>query len=313
MANHTTSRGSERVLVGIDGSECSMRALDWAASKTATFGPVTALLAFSREPQIDGPTGSGLSGDLARLLRDEATVLLDRSLAHHPELRDRARVVEGRAGPCLIEASADFDLLVVGSRGRSTLTETLLGSIGSYCVKRARIPVAVVTDQTDISSTIDEIVVGVDGSANSLAALRWAVDHVTPGGRIRAVDCGPSPSHVLDPTESEAVTADHLWEAIGRVVEVDGAGEGAAGEGAAGEGAEASAATIIEPWIEQGDARQVLGRLGREADLLVVGARGRQGLRHLVLGSVATALLHHPTATTVVVPAPDPSEGSAGA
>ena len=54
------------------------------------------------------------------------------------------RVVEGRSGQVLAEAAEGADLLVMGSRGHSGLTEALLGSVGQYCVHHAPGPVLII-------------------------------------------------------------------------------------------------------------------------------------------------------------------------
>jgi len=55
----------------------------------------------------------------------------------------RPRVVEGQAGPVLVEAAEGADLLVVGNRGHGGLAEALLGSVGQYCVRHASCPVVI--------------------------------------------------------------------------------------------------------------------------------------------------------------------------
>jgi len=55
----------------------------------------------------------------------------------------RPRVVEGQAGPVLVEAAEGADLLVVGNRGHGGLAEALLGSVGQYCVRHAPCPVVI--------------------------------------------------------------------------------------------------------------------------------------------------------------------------
>ena len=60
-----------------------------------------------------------------------------------PAVQVCPRVVEGRAGPLLVDAAEGADLLVVGSRGHGGLAEALLGSVGQYCVHHAPCPVVI--------------------------------------------------------------------------------------------------------------------------------------------------------------------------
>ena len=59
------------------------------------------------------------------------------------EVEVRPYVTEGRAGPVLAGAAEGADLLVVGCRGHGGLAETLLGSVGQYCVHHAPCPVVI--------------------------------------------------------------------------------------------------------------------------------------------------------------------------
>ena len=54
--------------------------------------------------------------------------------------------------------------------------------------------------------------------------------------------------------------------------------------------------------VRAGNPSEVLIQLGRTADMLVLGARGRGGFRHLLTGSVATQVVHHAPCPVVVVP-----------
>lgn len=283
------------VVVGVDGSDHAKRALAWAMAKTDVLGPVTPVLAYSMQPLGDGLGMPGMYVEIDRIVKEDAEERLKASIAEFPELTGRARVVCRSAGPALVGASVDADLLVVGSRGRSAAAETLFGSIGSYCVKHASVPVAVITEETAIEPAIERAVVGVDGSPNSVEALTWALRHVDPGGRIVAVGCwtdhifGEPP---LPNPELEAATADVVDRAVEEALAAIGAATIAATE----------ARPVIETHISQGDPRIVLRDLAATADLLVIGARGHRGVSYLLLGSTTSSLLHHPLSPTVVVP-----------
>lgn len=287
-ANTELDQLRDRVIVGVDGSLGSDLALRWAIAHEETFGPLTTVAAYHVDALVDGVGSASMYEDMVDTLRRDAEARVAEAGQRHPEVANRGCVVQGYAGPALVRAASDQRLLVVGTRGRSALAEVLLGSVASYCVKHAPIPVVVIPPETPTDEPLDHLIVGVDGSANADAALIWAADHVAPGGRITAVICrGPGPYALelippppLESNELKKVADDAIARTIGdRDVEVE-----------------------VE--VVLGDPRVVLRDRAGEGDLLVVGARGHRGATYLLLGSVTTSLSHHPTVPTVVVPAP---------
>jgi nucleotide-binding universal stress UspA family protein len=137
-----------RVVVGVDGSDVSSPAVDFAFQQAADTGAVLdAVLAWS------GPVSTG-PGDMlplvydAEALAEENRVTLAESLAGHndkyPDVQVRARVVRGRPAAVLAEAARGAELLVVGSRGRGGFRGLLLGSVSRAVLHRCAGPVAVV-------------------------------------------------------------------------------------------------------------------------------------------------------------------------
>jgi nucleotide-binding universal stress UspA family protein len=151
--------------------------------------------------------------------------------------------------------------------------------------------VVVVPSDTDPERPITNIIVGVDGSPSSTAALRWAVEYGGPEATVHAVGCVEPPSLDSTPAESAAKEADLMDQVTGLVTAVKSMVDEAGLE--VGE---------LDARVEVGDPREVLRQLAANADLLVVGSRSRHGVSYLLLGSTASALLDHPVGPTVVVP-----------
>jgi nucleotide-binding universal stress UspA family protein len=150
------------------------------------------------------------------------------------------------------------------------------------------------------------IVVGIDGSEESKAALRWAVDEARlRGTRLRVVHAWFAYPVIADglPMVQED------WAALGETAQrfVEHFVEEVAGDP---EGVELELAAL------HGTAASVLVDASRTADLLVVGSRGHGGFSGLLLGSVSQQCVHHATCPVVVirsVPVEDQASAALGA
>lgn len=139
---------SNRIVVGVDGSPCSLLALRWALREALTSGAeIEALLVWSDPWSILGPPslfGAGREG-LARL----RSMLADR-VKQAIEHEDAAsvhvvqHVVAGQPAQTLVERSASARLLVVGTTGLAGLRRWMLGSVSQRCGQLSHIPVVLV-------------------------------------------------------------------------------------------------------------------------------------------------------------------------
>jgi len=136
------------------------------------------------------------------------------------------------------------------------------------------------------------IVVGVDGSENSLDALRWAAEEAKVRNsllRVVAVFNAPIMStgyEVVAPDPSDLAAASNtMLDAA-----VDSVREGGALEG-----------VHVATEVVEGHAGERLIELSHDADLVVVGARGHGGFLGMVLGSVTGHVVHHAACPVVVV------------
>jgi nucleotide-binding universal stress UspA family protein len=196
--------------------------------------------------------------------------------------------VDGTAVPALIEESRTGSLLVLGSRQRSALTSSVLGSVSAAVVARAECPAVVVRGPAGLSQEQAEIVVGVDGTAASQALLEFGFDYASRRqAPLRAVLCW-----------HPDLLASMLWRP----------------EPPAPTRAEAWLSETIVGWQEKYPDVAVHSGVVREhpaaglvaeaatAQLLVVGNRGRHAMAGTLLGSVSQAVVHSATCPVAVVP-----------
>lgn len=305
-------RGS-RVVVGVDGSPGARGALALALVEAARRGaaldvvttyPVT--LVWTGGVPVDIPDTAALRADTdrrARELVDEVRREEEQAGIPGMDAVDvRVLTAEGRPVPVLLEAAEGADLLVLGSRGRGAMRSALLGSVALHCITSAPCPVLVVHPGVPKSGS-PRIVVGVDGSADSRAALSAAIDEaVRSGAEVEVVasyvltDYWTDLSSVIVPTV-EQIRDDLLH----RTEDIT--------EGVLAERADGGAVPTIRIRIVEGAAGEVLVDRAEGADLLVVGSHGRGAVRGLLLGSVALhCAMHAPGPVMVVHRQRTPSE-----
>jgi nucleotide-binding universal stress UspA family protein len=136
------------VLVGVDGSRGSRKALAWAAAEAAEHNADLIVINVWEQP-VPPPAGSG-SPPLGEVpdWRDEATRALmqvvTEELGDSPPVQTQPRLRHGRPAEVLIEESAGADLLVVGTRGHGGFAGLLLGSVSQHVAAYAQCPVTVV-------------------------------------------------------------------------------------------------------------------------------------------------------------------------
>lgn len=136
------------VLVGVDGSRGSRKALTWAAAEAAEHGADLVVLNVW-EPVLLPPVGSGSVPpddvpDLSQRAADDLVKIIKEELGDDPPVVAQPRVKEGRPAEVLIEQSAAADLLVVGTRGHGGFAGLVLGSVSQHVAAYAQCPVTVV-------------------------------------------------------------------------------------------------------------------------------------------------------------------------
>ena len=138
------------IIVGIDGSHHSRRALEWAASEAALrHVPLTVLtvqqaLAGYWGGPVPYPADPELTKQARKEAQQETDDVLDTLDAASRPASVTVRAVTGLPAEELIAAAAGADLLVVGARGAGGFKRLLLGSVGTHVTHHAPCPVVVV-------------------------------------------------------------------------------------------------------------------------------------------------------------------------
>jgi nucleotide-binding universal stress UspA family protein len=141
-----------RIVVGIDGSDHSKKALRWALDEALLRGASLEVVFAWMLPVY--ATGYGFApGDLIdpKILGDGAAEQLDKAVTEvagaTTDVKISRKTVEGMAAQMLVEEAEGADLLVVGSRGHGGFAGLLLGSVSQQCAQHASCPVVIIRDQ----------------------------------------------------------------------------------------------------------------------------------------------------------------------
>ncbi|MER5975041.1 universal stress protein [Streptomyces sp. NPDC001857] len=286
------------VVVGTDGSDSSLTAVDWAVDEAARHGVPLHIVHASLWERYEGAKPSFSTDRPAEEVMAEHIVAsgVERARRRNPEAKVSGEVRAEDAVSALLRAGPEAFALVTGSRGRGGITGMLLGSVSLAVAARAVCPVVVVRGaDPNLRGALGRIVVGVGDATGSAAAVRFAVREAEVRGcALAAVRAWRNPSqepvdHMLIADEAARLREerastgldDALRDAMREHPQVD-----------------------VRRQPIEGPAHRVLLKASAEADLIVVGAQRRHGHFGLQLGRVAHTLLHHSACPVAVVPQP---------
>ncbi len=269
------------VVVGVDGSAEALRAVRWAVPEArrrrATLRLVTAF-AWSDDRMVGWPgLGQTAYGDRLRVVAENGlTAAVAAATELDPDLPVERDLLVGFPGGVLVEQSRDAELLVVGERGRGRVGSALAGSVAVGVAAHAACSVVVVRGAQPLADERLPVVVGIDGTPLSEAAISFAFE---------AASAWRAP-----------LVAVHTWEGsvIADLVDWRSAAveaEEALAERLAGWGAKYPDVEVQRVVARAHAARALLDQSAR-AQLVVVGSRGHGEIAGLVLDSVSNALVH---------------------
>jgi nucleotide-binding universal stress UspA family protein len=280
---------TDQIVVGVDESDGAADALRWAAREADARGAgLTAVLAWGLLDQHHGQRGVPFDPHYAEADAQAAVAEIAASV-----LGDRATGVDLRPVSdlpvrALLGAAEDADLVVVGARGLGGFKGLLVGSVSLGVLRGAECPVAVVRGDRG-GEAVRRILVGIDGSDHANAALAWALDAARAHGAALHVVHAWQPAFATPIAPYDLGIVDKLEEGAQALLDETV-------EAADTEGVEVERTLDLSP-----PGRAVL-EAAADADLVVVGNRGRGALRAMLLGSVSQQVVHHAPGPVVVVP-----------
>ena len=292
-----------RIVVGMDGSESALRAAKWGAQE-ATLRGRGLTLAHAVIPVVaSGIFGMGVPPrlDLIDDIRIGAITELTRIAADLDCTDVLIHVEIGTPSDLFLHASDTAELIVLGSRGRGGFANLLLGSVGTQVASHARCPVVVM--RADARTGASEVIVGIDGSPHSIAALEFAFDEASRRGwNLVAVHAWDVPAYDLI-VSSEGPVAFPLENIADAEIRL-------AAEVLAGFKVDYPDVNVTENLV-RAPAVQALLDASTNAALIVVGTRGRNVALGALLGSVSNGVLHKAKVPVAVVPLPEPERDAA--
>ncbi|MFE1464108.1 universal stress protein [Streptomyces nigra] len=276
------------LVVGVDGSDPSLVAVDWAADEAVRHGLTLRLVHASLWERYAGTVPTLGAGRFSERVLAEHLVAsaAERAARRAPGLRITTDILPAEAVDGLLHEGANAHALVVGDRGRGELKGLLLGSVSLGVAARARCPVIVVRgDDAGVVGLHERILLGVGDAVSGERAADFAVREAeTRGCALDAVRAWRRPAPIGEaPDDAERRATALLDEALRAPL-------------AAHPGVRVRRTTV------EGPARTVLVDRSAAADLVVLGARRRHGHFGLQLGRVGHTLLHHAQCPVAIIP-----------
>ena len=288
------------VVVGVDGSEESLRAVEWAALEAKRHSsPLRIVSVPSLVPRIHAYNASPAA--IANALRGIAARALDAAITRSEEvargLPTTTSLLSGPPALAVAESGAGASMLVVGARGAGGFAAMVLGSVSRYAAARAPCPVVVVREES--MAVHREIAVGIRDPRDTNQTLAFAFEEAAlRGADLVAVHTWfwfPSALHLsagsaeLRPTDPDRIAA----EAASSLA------------AALGGWRDKYPGVQVRHDIIHGHPARVLASYSARADLVVLGRHGHPADAGPSIGSIQHAVLDHAHGPVAIVPAGD--------
>ena len=281
------------ILVGVDGSHASYKATWWAANYAKHAGLTLQIVCAYSLPSYAAvsfdATYTAMGDDNAAHSDAQEILSKAKAIADEQGVEAATLIVTGDPASVFVELSRNYNLIVIGNRGKGGLAERLLGTTSSSLPAYAYCPIVVVPYTDDdgnlmhLNNTITKVAVGSDESKWGLKALEIAADFADAwGAELDVISAVPN----MKGSEDEGVMASFKEDLDVRIKPLE----------------ESHPNLTINKQIVPGPAVGALTKASYDHAVVVVGSRGRGGFTGLLLGSTSQGLLQHAVGPVYVVP-----------
>ncbi|MGW4163783.1 universal stress protein [Streptomyces sp. NPDC004788] len=295
------------VVVGVDGSEHSLRALEWALHTARSLGaPLT--VAHVRPEALQLGSARIASLGPAPEIPDTVVDALAKEVGPRAEGLDvRYESLDGSVVDALVRAAAGAQLLVVGSRGRGGFKSLLIGSTSRALAASAPCPLVVVPHEAraaslDTGAQAGRVLLGLHPEETADEVVDFAFRAARRRGValevVTAYPVPPSPALLIGAPAPALQVPPPMPDETPELVETTSRHQ----EERLRPFAERYPGVEVVPAVTPADAAGRLVDDSQEAGLLVVGRHRRHHVETLLVGSVAHAVLHHAACPVAIVP-----------
>ncbi|MFG1664579.1 universal stress protein [Streptomyces sp. Y7] len=282
------------LVVGVDGSDASLPAVDWAVDEAARGERPLRLVYASLWERYEGAVPStGRERPAERVPAEHiVAAAAERAALRRPDVRVTTGIISADPVDALLHEGNNAFALVTGERGRGELKGLLLGSVSLGVAARAHCPVIVVRgDETGLAGVHEQVLFGAGDPATGAQAVRFALREAEERGcALDAVRAWRCPALDGASAIADAPAHEHAERAAAQLDEL------------LSEAVAEHPGVLVRRATVEGPAHRILVERSATADLVVIGARHRHGHFGLQLGRVGHTLLHHAHCPVAVVP-----------
>lgn len=283
-----------RVIIGVDWSDQSFAAITQTfqlyhpSDVTLVHGIEFGILEHPFVAQAGNVQGYD---DFRHAMVDSGRQVVERAAAMVPAEGTSIRKVTEIGNPTqlILDSASNLaaDLIVIGARGRSRLSEVVLGSVSHRVLLHSSRPTLIVRGA---ARTVQRVLVAIEDRDDADRVVRWLTQHPFAAPVELCVVHAVAPIGINEPYAAPEINA--WWEDVQRYAEE--LVQSTAGK-------LANSHYIVNTKVVQGNPVAVIEQEAKDMDLVVVTSHGRKGISRFLLGSVSHAIVHHVTCPVLVL------------